>query len=130
MGRAIIAIVLAVLLLGGGIAELVLVDKTFDAVEKSVQQIYDKMEETKETINTQELIAMSEELLKYWHRAENNLQMVLSQILLNDLSVRIVSLRRHVEQNDYDMANTVAAIILDNLTSVRRIYEPHIQNII
>lgn len=130
MSRAIVAIVLAVLLLGGGITELLLVNRTFDRLEQSVQQIYDKMEDTKENIDTEEIISMSESLQNYWRKAEKNLQMVISQIMINDLSVRIISLCRHIEQNDYDMANTVAAVILDNLLSIRRVYEPRIQNII
>lgn len=130
MARAIVAIIMAVLLLGGGIVELFLVDRTFDRLEESVQQIYDKMEESKENIDTEELISMAESLQKDWRKAEKNLQMVISQIMINDLSVRIISLCRHIEQNDYDMANTIAAVVLDNLLSIRRVYEPRIQNII
>jgi len=118
----------ALIILGGGLTELWYFNKQFSALENEARAIYAAMETDTEHIDSAQNIVALDSFMDRWRRAENNFQLGLSQLVINDLSYRIVSMDAHIRKNNYEVAHADTLIVLDNLKLMERLYQPRFRN--
>lgn len=129
MNRTLIAILVFIVLMLSSVWEMLyLIDKV-EVLQASVSEIYSYMEKDKENINTELNIKMIDDLEKQWDKDKIFLHALLPHPQLNELSYKINALNRHINQNDYNMANTAAASIIKNCEMILGNFFPSLENI-
>ncbi|HEY8389844.1 MAG TPA: DUF4363 family protein [Clostridia bacterium] len=130
MKRTIIAILVFGILIGASIWEMhYLVDK-IEVLKSGITDIYAYMEQDKQNIDTELNKKLIDDLEKQWDKDKIVMHAILPHSQLNELSYKINALNRHINQNDYNMANTAASAIIKNCEMILSNFLPKIENIL
>lgn len=130
MKRTIIAILVFGILIGASIWEMhYLVDK-IEVLKSGITDIYAYMEQDKQNIDTELNKKLIDDLEKQWDKDKIVMHAILPHSQLNELSYKINALNRHINQNDYNMANTAASAIIKNCEMILNNFLPRIENIL
>ena len=116
-----IAIIISVLLLGGGIFETVFVDKTFDTFEEKLdvimaQEYYD--------------LNLVKETGLWWGKRANYLEVTIPHVQLTEITVTYGELIGAVENEDYDSASALLNRIKEYTVRIGSLYGFSCRNII
>jgi len=129
MNRTLIAIIVFLVLMLSSVWEMFYLIDKIEILQAGVNEIYAYMEKDKEYIDTDLNIRMIDDLEKQWDKDKIFLHALLPHSQLNELSYKINALNRHINQNDYNMANTAAASILKNCEMILGNFLPSMENI-
>lgn len=112
--KLIVAIVLVVLLLGGGIYESVYVSKTFDKLKDQIDEIINKGEPYS--------VESVEEIITWWEKKSKILALTLPHPPLNEVSFALNELLGTVMAEDYKSSTAVLTKLSGHAESLKDSY--------
>ena len=116
-----IIIVVCVLLVAGSILESVYLSKAFETLEEKLDKIMKQEEYDYEMIV---------ETAEWWRGKAEVLEIFVSVVQLNEISVTFGELVGAVKNEDYDSASALLDRIYCYSISIKDMYLPHISNIL
>ena len=116
-----LVILACMILIGGSIAETVYIDKTFDAFEKKVEPLLCQEEYSFEEVN---------ELSKWWAKKSETLEIFISVLQLNAITVTLGELEGAVRKEDYDSASALVDRIYEYAVRIKDMYMVKFNNIL
>lgn len=116
-----IAIVVAVLLIGGGIWETVYVNNTFDEFEIKLEELMQQEEYNLDDIKT---------VGNWWYSRADKLEITIPHVQLTEITVTYGELEGAVENEDYDSASALLNRIYQYTIRIGNLYGFKMQNII
>lgn len=116
-----IALVVTVLLLGGGIWETVYIENTFDEFEKKLSALMEQEEYVYEDV-----VSVGE----WWNSHANKLEMTIPHVQLTEITVTYGELIGAVENEDYDSASALLNRIKQYTVRIGSLYGFNMRNII
>lgn len=115
-----ILILACLLLVGGSIAETVFIDKTFDAFEKKIEPLLNQ-----ESYSLEEITALSD----WWEKKAEILEIFISVLQLNEITVTLGELEGAVRKEDYDSASALIDRIYEYSIRIKDMYMVKFNNI-
>lgn len=129
MNRTIIAILVFLVLMLSSVWEMFYLIDKIETLQAGASEIYFYLEKDKENIDTELNIKMIDDLEKQWNKDKIFLHALLPHFQLNEMTYKINALNRHINQNDYNMADTAASAIIKNCEMILGNYLPSMENI-
>lgn len=130
MKRTFISIVIFAVLIGFAVCEFKIINRVVDTMESKVIELYNQLELNPQNIKTADNIIMVQEIEEYWNEKGSKLMILLPHNQINEMGAKVVSLKQHIYQNDYNMANTAAALILEQCKVFKQQLIPYPQNVL
>jgi hypothetical protein len=112
--KLIVAIVLVVLLLGGGIYESIFISKTCDRLKEQVEEVLAQGE----PYDAREI----EEIIEWWRKKSKSLALTMPHVPLNEVSFTLAELLGTVVAEDYKSATAVLTKLLGHAESLKESY--------
>ncbi|MDR3319268.1 MAG: hypothetical protein LBS99_07490 [Clostridiales bacterium] len=128
--KIIIVAVIAFMLAGASVTEMLTLNKFYNNISVNTKQLLSMLDENDLHIDTPENIEKAEQMKTYFDEKRRLLQTVISQLMINEFAYRVSALSAHVKMNDYNMAATDIAGILENCKLLRDQCYPHLTNIL
>ena len=116
-----IVIVATVLLLAGSIAETIYIKNTFEDFEKRVEE-----QQNKEEYTLEEVIALAD----WWEEKAEKLEIFISVLQLNEITVTLGELEGAVRKEDYDTASALVDRIHEYAVRIKDMYMLKLNNIL
>lgn len=116
-----IVILACALLIGGSIAETVYIEKTFDNFEGKIEVLLNR-----ETYTIEEI----EDLSAWWAKKAEVLEIFISVLQLNEITVTIGELEGAVRKEDYDSASALVDRIYEYSVRIKDMYRVKLNNIL
>ena len=112
MKRLIGIIIIAILLIAGGIAEEIYIRKTISTLDYYATNLQSKLTENEDNINTEEINTSFDELNEYWKGTETIFCYLTNFEKFRSLDESVVKLETAIKYNDFSVAN-------ENLTLIK-----------
>ena len=109
--------------------ETVYLNRVFKDVERETREILAMFESDTENIDKPDTISKAASLLETWEKRKPVLQVFVHHAQIGLFTDKLVALSAHINQNDYNMANTVGLVIVSNSSAQREHNIPFIHNI-
>lgn len=116
-----IAILVAVLLIGGGVWETVYVNNTFEEFEAKLAELMQQEEYDLDDIKT---------VGQWWYSHADKLEVTIPHVQLTEITVTYGELEGAVENEDYDSASALLNRIYQYTIRIGELYGFKMQNII
>lgn len=116
-----IVIIAIVLILGGSIIENIYINKTFDEFENKLSHLMQQ-----EEYDFGEIKAVSD----WWDKKSDYLEIAISVVLLNEITVTLGELKGAVQNEDYDSASALLDRIYCYSVGIKDMYKLEIENIL
>lgn len=116
-----IAIIVTALLIGGGIAETIFVNKTFDSFEQKIDAIMQQ-----EVFSYEDVIAAG----KWWDKRVNILEISIPHVQLTEITVTYGELVGAMEKEDFDSAGALLNRIYQYSVQIGNQYGFKLKNIL
>lgn len=130
MKRTLVASIIFVLLISLAVLEMFYIKKIIEDLNENVIKLYDNIEQNPENIKTEKNSKHIKDIADKWDKDKRNLYLLLPHNTVNELTIKISMLQQHIHQNDYNMANTAAALIIKNCEVLLEYFNPNFQNIV
>lgn len=119
--KVTIVIIASLLLIGGSIGETLYIRKTFEEFENRLKaQMYEEYYELEEV----------KELAKWWEDKAETLEIFISVLQLNEITVTMGELIGAVTKEDYDSANALYDRIYSYSVRIKDMYMLKLNNIL
>ncbi len=119
--KVTIVIIVSLLLIGGSIGETLYIRNTFEEFENRLQaQMYEEYYELEEV----------KELAKWWEDKAETLEIFISVLQLNEITVTMGELIGAVTKEDYDSANALYDRIYSYSVRIKDMYMLKLNNIL
>lgn len=116
-----IAIIVAVILIGGGIWETLYVEKTFDRFEVMLDELMEQ-----EYYDLEDVKATGE----WWYEHADKLEVTIPHVQLTEITVTYGELIGAVENEDYDSASALLNRIKQYTVRIGSLYGFNLRNVI
>ena len=116
-----LVIVATVLLLARSIAETIYIKNTFEDFEKRVEE-----QQNKEEYTLEEVIALAD----WWEEKAEKLEIFISVLQLNEITVTLGELEGAVRKEDYDTASALVDRIHEYAVRIKDMYMLKLNNIL
>ena len=130
MKKFIVVCAVIALILAAAVFEQIYTKNTFRGIEREIDAVSAAINAEKEHIDKENTIEIIDGVIRKWDNRQSKVfEIYLSHILINEFGYKLKSLRAHVAQNDYDMADTDVALIKENCRNLLEMNVPTLTNI-
>ena len=117
MGKKwIVMIVLFVLLIIGCVMESIFVNKSFDHLIDSLEELQIELDLNEENINKESLSRKAEHIHEDWHKKVKILKCLIWHTGIKDVEIGLARISVYIDENDYTEASAEVLSLIDYLT--------------
>lgn len=116
--------ILVVLLVGGGIAECLIVNAAFDKFEEKLTNLWTQAE------NKSIVYSDFEECLNYWKTTRETIEMFLNHLDITEIDLRLAECKAYIVNKDYTNAMAQLSILLEMAEHIPHMGMPSLEHII
>lgn len=126
----IVMIILMSALVVGCIFENRFINKSFNWLINSLETLQIKLTETKDSIDSEELINEAYKIHEDWHDSVKGLKCVIWHSWIKDIEIGLAKIAVYVEENDYTESYAEIASLIDYCAHYLDDFQVSIENIL
>ena len=110
MKKFICVIVILAIMLGAGVAEIIMTSSLFKDINAQLFEVRNTLQENKEDISSSDVGEMMKKIMDKWNKSKNYALMCSNHTVIRTLDEKLVSLNAYIECGEYPDAHAYCEI--------------------